>query len=465
MNDYELMQQTMALYKDEPEVLKKRLAILLDKPEKKVHLTETSSSSEATNSSKDGLNSNDSASSRPESAIINYKVPEPVQISSQTSHNGLQSSVNSSVPQTPKRSLDPVFSQRTQTPRARDPSKNHQRVLPPNYRPTLPINLMNSENEMKFDNESFFIPEEFQDDSDPKWQRTRRIEFYVHNERFANKNKTWPWIHINKIWQANNYVFIRAQLEDKAENGVLLQTIHGVAYSKNAIRWGFLRKRAGIIVRDCSKNYKEIEKGFRSEKDEDSQYFNGPWTWGECPNWKNVKNDTKLELKRFEKAILGQHPFEKLMAEKDFSGFDRKLKDWNAAKNFYQEKLQENERMSERQMKAELVAISDRNAERQERRDNGEENVENDEEIDKSRYPDYFFNRKIGIWLYGPSGVGKTFRASCMFPEMSCFQKHDDGKWFDGYNGQEVIMIDELNKKNAAEIAHKLKIWCTPYWY
>ena len=26
-------------------------------------------------------------------------------------------------------------------------------------------------------------------------------------------------------------------------------------------------------------------------------------------------------------------------------------------------------------------------------------------------------------------------------------------------------MIDELDKNNAADVAHKLKIWCSPYWY
>lgn len=37
------------------------------------------------------------------------------------------------------------------------------------------------------------------------------------------------------------------------------------------------------------------------------------------------------------------------------------------------------------------------------------------------------------------------------------------GKWFDGYTGQKMIIIDDLDKYTAHVLAHSLKLWSDRY--
>lgn len=49
-----------------------------------------------------------------------------------------------------------------------------------------------------------------------------------------------------------------------------------------------------------------------------------------------------------------------------------------------------------------------------------------------------------GVWIYGPPGTGKT---------RYVHEKYDDiydkgqNKWWDGYTGQKVVLIDDLDKQ------------------
>lgn len=64
-----------------------------------------------------------------------------------------------------------------------------------------------------------------------------------------------------------------------------------------------------------------------------------------------------------------------------------------------------------------------------------------------------------GIWCWGPPGTGKSRWAREEHPEA--FLKAQN-KWFDGYVGQEAIILDDLDQGGAC-LGHYLKIWADRY--
>lgn len=64
-----------------------------------------------------------------------------------------------------------------------------------------------------------------------------------------------------------------------------------------------------------------------------------------------------------------------------------------------------------------------------------------------------------GVWLVGPPGCGKDGN---VIEKYKPFVKPHN-KWWDGYSGQEVVLISDVDKSDAKWIGNFLKIWTDRY--
>lgn len=66
------------------------------------------------------------------------------------------------------------------------------------------------------------------------------------------------------------------------------------------------------------------------------------------------------------------------------------------------------------------------------------------------------------IWIQGPSGCGKSKYVRDNWPT---FYTKPMSKWWDGYNMEDVVLLDDFDPKHAEFLSYYLKIWADHYTF
>lgn len=66
-----------------------------------------------------------------------------------------------------------------------------------------------------------------------------------------------------------------------------------------------------------------------------------------------------------------------------------------------------------------------------------------------------------GTWIKAETGVGKTHYARAHFGD---YYVKPQSKWFDGYKGEDAIVLDDLDMNGGQCLGHYLKIWADKWF-
>lgn len=78
--------------------------------------------------------------------------------------------------------------------------------------------------------------------------------------------------------------------------------------------------------------------------------------------------------------------------------------------------------------------------------------------LDKIDVPEYM--PKKCLWIYGKTGIGKSRWVRTNYPGL--FFEKSQNKWWDGYIGQKIVLLDDFDLKGEG-LGHHLKIWADCY--
>lgn len=78
--------------------------------------------------------------------------------------------------------------------------------------------------------------------------------------------------------------------------------------------------------------------------------------------------------------------------------------------------------------------------------------------LDSIDVPEYM--PKTCLWIYGSTGIGKSRYVRTNYPGQ--FYEKSMNKWWDGYTGQKIVLLDDFDKKGEC-MGHNLKIWADCY--
>lgn len=69
------------------------------------------------------------------------------------------------------------------------------------------------------------------------------------------------------------------------------------------------------------------------------------------------------------------------------------------------------------------------------------------------------------LWLWGETGTGKSHNARRIAKELGCDMPYMKGlnKWWDNYNGEKVVIIEEADPKRCEMLGHYFKLWLDKY--